>query len=126
MKRRFWDRVVHLSVWFSFNLLSYWASPSPFTPNCICSFQYHSAQCFQSKHHFFLQRRGDQFSHGVRGRTFKESVLKYQCACSVAQLCLTLCYPMDYSPSGSSVHGISQAEYWSGLPFPTPGIEVHS
>ena len=24
--------------------------------------------------------------------------------------------------SGSSVHGISRQEYWSGLPFPTPGI----
>ena len=28
---------------------------------------------------------------------------------------------MDYSPPGSSVHGILQAEYWSGLPFPPPG-----
>ena len=29
---------------------------------------------------------------------------------------------MDYSPTGSSVHGIRQAkEYWSGLPFRTPG-----
>ena len=24
---------------------------------------------------------------------------------------------MDYSPSGSSVHGISRQEYWSGFPF---------
>ena len=31
------------------------------------------------------------------------------CACSVAQLCLTLCDPLDCSPPGSSVHGISQA-----------------
>ena len=29
--------------------------------------------------------------------------------CSVTQLCLTLCEPMDYSPPGSLVHGISQA-----------------
>ena len=28
---------------------------------------------------------------------------------------------MDCSPPGSSVHGIFQAEYWSGLPFPSPG-----
>ena len=28
---------------------------------------------------------------------------------------------MDCSPPGSSVHGISQAEYWSGWPFPSPG-----
>ena len=27
---------------------------------------------------------------------------------------------MDCSPPGSSVHGILQAEYWSGLPFPSP------
>ena len=29
--------------------------------------------------------------------------------CSGAQLCLTLCDPMDCSPQGSSVHGILQA-----------------
>ena len=28
---------------------------------------------------------------------------------------------MACSPPGSSVHGILQAEYWSGLPFPPPG-----
>ena len=42
-------------------------------------------------------------------------------ACSVAQSCPTLCSPMDCSLPGSSVHGISQQEYWSGLAFPTPG-----
>ena len=47
-------------------------------------------------------------------------------------LCLTLCNPMDCSLPGSSVHGILQAEYWSGLPcpppgdFPDPGIEPTS
>ena len=30
-------------------------------------------------------------------------------ACSVAQFCVTLCDPMDCSPPGSSVHGLSQA-----------------
>ena len=41
---------------------------------------------------------------------------------SVTQSCPTLCNPMDCSPPGSSsVHGIFQARYWSGLPFPTPG-----
>ena len=40
----------------------------------------------------------------------------------VAQLCPTLCNPM-----GSSLHqaplsmGFSRQEYWSGLPFPSPG-----
>ena len=28
---------------------------------------------------------------------------------------------MDCSLPGFSVHGVSQQEYWSGLPFPTPG-----
>ena len=28
---------------------------------------------------------------------------------------------MDSSPPGSSVHGFSRQEYWSGLPFPCPG-----
>ena len=37
--------------------------------------------------------------------------LKCICAvlCLVTQSCLTLCNPMDYSPPGSSVHGILQA-----------------
>ena len=39
----------------------------------------------------------------------------------VAQSCPTLCNPLDCSPPGSSVHGILQAECWSGLPFPSPG-----
>ena len=34
---------------------------------------------------------------------------------SVAQLCLTLCDPMDCSLPDSS-----REEYWSGLPFPPP------
>ena len=36
-------------------------------------------------------------------------------------VCLTLCDPMDYSPLGSSVHGFPRQEYWSELPFPSPG-----
>ena len=28
---------------------------------------------------------------------------------------------MDCIPPGSSVHGISQQEYWSGVPFSLPG-----
>ena len=35
---------------------------------------------------------------------------------------VTLCDPMDCSPPGSSIHEIfSRQEYWSGLPFPSPG-----
>ena len=39
----------------------------------------------------------------------------------VAQLCPTLCDPMDSSPQGSSGMGVSRQEYWSGLAFPSPG-----
>ena len=41
----------------------------------------------------------------------------------VVQLYQTLCDPTtcDYSPPGSSVHGISEQEHWSGLPFPSHG-----
>ena len=35
----------------------------------------------------------------------------------VAQSCPTLSDPMDYSPSME----FSRKEYWSGLPFPSPG-----
>ena len=37
----------------------------------------------------------------------------------VAQQCLTLCDPMDYSPPGSFVHGIPQARVleWVAIPF---------
>ena len=38
----------------------------------------------------------------------------------VTQSYPTLCYSTDCSPPVSSVHGIPR-EYWSGLPFPTPG-----
>ena len=31
------------------------------------------------------------------------------------------CNPMNYSLTGSSVHGILQATYWSGLPSTSPG-----
>ena len=40
----------------------------------------------------------------------------------LTQSCLTLGNPVDCSPPGSSVHEIFRQEYWSGLPFPPPGI----
>ena len=38
-----------------------------------------------------------------------------------SQSCPTLCDPMDCSPPGSPSMGFSRQEYWSGLPFPSPG-----
>ena len=40
---------------------------------------------------------------------FSKNNLMIKCCCLVVQSCPTLCDPMDYSPPGSSVHGISQA-----------------
>ena len=37
----------------------------------------------------------------------------------VNQSCLTLSDPMDCSLPGSSIHGISKQEFWSGVPLPT-------
>ena len=55
------------------------------------------------------------------------------CVCvSVAQLCPTLCNPMDYSPPSYSVPGILQARIleWVAIPFsknlPNTGIEPGS
>ena len=40
--------------------------------------------------------------------------------CSIAELCPTLCDPMDSSSPGSSVHGISQARILECVTFPSP------
>ena len=41
--------------------------------------------------------------------TLRNTFCKTMCVCSVTQLCLTPCDPMDYSLPGSSVHEILQA-----------------
>ena len=54
------------------------------------------------------------------------------CCSQWLQSCPTLCDPMDYNPPGSPVHGISPAEYWSGMPLtpswdlPDPGVKPTS
>ena len=52
--------------------------------------------------------------------------------CVVAQQCPTLCDPMNCNPTGSSVHGFSQARILVGVAiscpgnFPNPGIKARS
>ena len=50
--------------------------------------------------------------------------------CLVNKPCPTLCHPMDCSPPGSSIHGISQAGILKYCPPPgdlsDPGIEPAS
>ena len=41
--------------------------------------------------------------------------------CLVTRSCPTLLRPMDCSLPGSLVNGFPRQEYWSGLPFPSPG-----
>ena len=44
------------------------------------------------------------------------------CVCSVAQLCLTFWDTMDYIAHQAPLSmTFSRQEYWSGVPFPTPG-----
>ena len=53
---------------------------------------------------------------GVRSMTDNNNSC---CCCSVAQSCLTLCYSLDWSPPGSSVHGILQERIleWVAISF---------
>ena len=46
---------------------------------------------------------------GIGEITYKNALRMLFCCCLVAKSCPTLCNPIDCSPSGSSVHGISQA-----------------
>ena len=46
--------------------------------------------------------------------------MKVKSPSEVAQSCPTLSDLMDCSLPGSSIHGIFQQEYWSGVPLPSP------
>ena len=60
------------------------------------------------------------FGKIVKWKFNKLSPYYFKDCCLVAKSCL-FCNPMDCSLPGSSVPGIFQAKYWSGLPFPLPG-----
>ena len=50
--------------------------------------------------------------------------MKVKSESEVAQSCPTLSDLMDCSLPGSSVHGFSMQEYWSGWPLPSPDMYV--
>jgi len=54
------------------------------------------------------------------GRHFLLQCMKVKSESEVVQLCPTLSDPMDCSLPASSIHGILQAKYWSGVPLPYP------
>ena len=73
----------------------------------------------------------DRGHRGQGGNNLEKTTNRDNVLCLVAQLCLTLCDPMDCSPPGSSVHGILQARIleWVSMPFsrgsPQPRDQTH-
>ena len=59
-------------------------------------------------------------------REKKDKLFSSALVCVCAQSCLTLCNPMDGSPPGSSVHGISQARIleWVTISFSTGSSQL--
>ena len=61
-----------------------------------------------------------------------QALFKHLCVCSVAKLCQTLCYPRTVVHQAPLSMGFPMQEYWSMLPFsspgdlPNPGIEPWS
>ena len=60
------------------------------------------------------------------GCHFLLQCMKVKSESEVAQSCLTVSYPMDCSPPGSSVHGIFQARVLEGVPLPSLMINLDS
>ena len=80
--------------------------------------------CRQILYHLSYQGNPSWFS--VSMSSFLGSWLSYNYCCPIAKLCPTLCDPMDCNPPGSSVQRFPREEYWSELPFPSPGDLSHS
>ena len=67
--------------------------------------------------------RLDKTQAGIKIAGSNINNLRYADAAAAAkslQSCQTLCDPIDSSPPGSSIPGISRQGHWSGLPFPSP------
>ena len=60
------------------------------------------------------------------GCHFLLQCMKVKSESEVAQSFPTPSDPMDCSPPGSSVHGFSRQEYWSGVPLPSPSLSLCS
>ena len=58
------------------------------------------------------------------GCHFLLQCMKEKSESEVAQACPTVSDPMDCSLPGSSVHGFSRQEYWSGVPLPSPTVRI--
>ena len=47
--------------------------------------------------------------------------MKEKSETEVTQSCLTVCNPRDCTCQAPTSKGFSRQDYWSGLPFPSPG-----
>ena len=56
------------------------------------------------------------------GCHFLLQCMKVKSESEVTQSCSTLSNPMDCSLPGSSIHGFSRQEYWSGVPLLSPKV----
>ena len=68
------------------------------------------------------ERRGMGNIDTVKSANLGGTYMCVLCVCLVSQSCLTLFNPVDCSSLSMRV---SRQEYWSGLPFPTPGYLPH-
>ena len=55
------------------------------------------------------------------GMKQKQNMLRSESESEVAQSCPTLCDPWTVAHQAPLSVGLSRQEYWSGLPFPSPG-----
>ena len=60
-------------------------------------------------------------SRGLKGEPVGGVVTSFVVIVQLLSCVRLFCDAMDCSTPGSSVYGISQQEYCSGLPFPSPG-----
>ena len=75
----------------------------------------------QPAHIFTLHVSRCTHSHTLIAPTAKD-VCSLCCCCCVVGKCLSLSDPMDCSPQAPLSMEFSRQEYWSGLPFPSPGV----
>ena len=64
-------------------------------------------------------RKGTMSAADIENRSNTQIYFTFCCNCLVAQLCSTLCNPLDCNPPGSSVHGILQTRIleWVAISF---------
>ena len=74
---------------------------------------------FTSTLHSFAPRILDMYCFDFIHKVKNYHTYKHLCLCSVTQVCLTLCSPMDCGQPGSPAHGIFQARIleWVAIPY---------